>query len=110
MRFDVGIIRAVVSIKEEPGVGQSQLLGGGLGIGSGDAEIAIGVAGVGGRHPHAGDAFDVGDRRVADPVGTNTQLRGPGQVLDAPGETFEPLVVEMASVLSMQDKVAAVVS
>ncbi len=89
---------------------QSQLLGRSLGVGPSDTEVAIGVAGVSRCHPHASNPLDVGYRRVADPVGTDAKLGGPGQALDAPGEPFEPLVVEMATVLSMQDKIAAVVS
>ena len=109
-RCDVRIIRAVVSIEEEPCMGHSQLFGGRLGVRPRDPEVSVGVAGVSRRHPHAGDAFDIGDRRVADPVGTDAKFSGPCQVLDSPSESFEPLVVEMPTVLSMEHKAAAVVS
>ncbi len=91
-------------------MGQSQLFGRRFGVRPCDPEISVGMAGVSRRHPHAGDAFDIGDRRVADPVGTDAKFPGPCQVLDAPSEPFEPLVVEMPTVLSMEHKAAAVVS
>ena len=91
-------------------MGQSQLFGRRLGVRPCDSEITVGMAGVGRRHPHASDAFDIGDRCVADPVGTDAKFPGPCQVLDASSEPFEPLVVEMPTVLSMEHKAAAVVS
>src|ERR1039458_9548047 len=104
------VICASAFIEEKPGVGKSELVRRGLGVCPGDSEIAVGVAGVGRRHSHTGDAFDVGDRRVTDPVRTDAKLGGPRQVLDASSEPFEPLVVEMAAVQSMQDDRAAIVA
>jgi hypothetical protein len=43
-------------------------------------------------------------------VRTDAKLGGPRQVLDASSEPFEPLVVEMAAVQSMQDDRAAIVA
>ena len=104
------VICAATSIEEEPGVGKSQLVRRGLGVCPGDSEIAVGMAGVGRCHSQTGDAFDVGDRRVTDPVGTDAKLGGPRQVLNTPSESLEPLVVEMAAVLSMPDERAAIVA
>ena len=104
------VISAATSIEEEPGVGKSQLVRRGFGVCPRDSEVAVGVAGIGRRHPDAGDAFDVGDRCVADPMGADSKLGGPCQALDAPSEALEPFVVEMAAVLSMQDERAIVVA
>ena len=103
------IIRAATAIEEESGVRELQLVRRGFRVCPGDPEVAVGVAGVSRRHPHTGDAFDVGDRRVTDPVRTDAKLGGPRQVLDAPSESLEPLVVEMAAVQPMQDDRAAIV-
>lgn len=105
-----GVLRAFASIEKEPGVGKSKLVRRGFGVCPSDSEVAVGVAGIGRCHSHAGDAFDVGDRCMADPMGADAQLGGPCQVLDAPSEALEPFVVEMAAVLSMQDERAAVVA
>ena len=51
------------------GHGQVELVGRRLRVCPCDSEIPVGVAGVGRRHSHAGDAFDIGDRCVTDPVG-----------------------------------------
>ena len=108
--WHAGVVRAFASIEKELGVGKSQLVRRGFGICPRDSEVAVGVAGIGRRHPDAGDAFDVGDRCVADPMGADAKLGGPCQVLDAPSEALEPFVVEMAAVLSMQDEWTAVVA
>jgi hypothetical protein len=108
--WGAGVVRVFASIEKEPGVGKSQLVRRGFRVCPSDSEVAVGVAGIGRRYSHAGDAFDVGDRCVADPMGADAKLGGPGQVLDAPSEALEPFVVEMAAVLSMQDERAAVVA
>jgi hypothetical protein len=43
-------------------------------------------------------------------VSTDAKLGGPSQVLDASSESLEPLVIEMAAVLSMQDERTAFVA
>ena len=108
--WHAGVVRAFASIEKEPGVGKSQLVRRGFGVCPRDSEVAVGVAGIGRRHSHAGDALDVGDRCVADPMGADAEFGGPCQVLDAPSEALEPFVVEMAAVVSMQDERAAVVA
>jgi hypothetical protein len=104
------IVSAFASIEKEPGVGKPQLVRRGFGVCPRDSEVAVGMAGIGRRHSHTGDAFDVGDRCVADPMGADAELGGPCQVLDAPSEALKPFVVEMATVLSMQDERATVVA
>jgi hypothetical protein len=64
-------------------MGQSQFLRRRLGVRAGDSGVAVGVAGIGRRHPDAGDAFDIG--RVADPVSTDAEFHHtlvhlPGQI------------------------------
>ncbi len=103
-------ICASVFIEEEPGVGKSELVRRGLGVCPGYSEVAVSMAGVGRRHSHTGYAFDIGDRCVSDPVSTDAKLGGPSQVLDASSESLEPLVIEMAAVLSMQDERTAFVA
>jgi len=104
------VICASTSIEEESGVREAQLVRRGFRVCPGDPEVAVGVAGVGRRHPHTGDAFDVGDRCVTDPVRTDAEFGGPRQVSDASSESLEPLVVEMATVPSMQDDRAPMVA
>ena len=50
------VICASTSIEEESGVREAQLVRRGFRVCPGDPEVAVGVAGVGRRHPHTGDA------------------------------------------------------
>ena len=110
IRRHARVICASTFVEEEPVVGKLELIRRGLGVGPGDPEIPVGMASVGRCHSHTGDAFDVGDRCVTDPVRTDAEFGGPRQVLDASSESLEPLVVEMATVPSMQDDRAPMVA
>ncbi len=110
IRRHARVICASTFVEEEPVVGKLELIRRGLGVGPGDPEIPVGMASVGRCHSHTGDAFDVGDRCVTDPVRTDAEFGGPRQVLDASSESLEPLVVEMATVPSMQDDRAPIVA
>jgi hypothetical protein len=61
------------------------------------------------RDSDAGDALDVGERRVAQPVGADAQLGRPRQRLDPSCEGLEPPAAQVATVRPVEDDWATLV-
>jgi hypothetical protein len=105
-----GVISLVTVIEKESGMGESEFVGRGLGVGAGHPEGAGGVSGIGRCYSYAGDSLNVGDRRVTEPVGADAKLGSPVQMLDALGKALEPFVVEVTPIHAMQYGPAAVMA
>lgn len=78
------LVGEVGVVEEQARVGGLEFLRRGLGVGAGDAEGSVGMTGVRCGDSDAGDSFDVREGGVTDPVGANTELGGPRQVLQTP--------------------------